>query len=64
MKQHNIAHYLDDRRWIPYCKICSAEGEKLLEGCPQHPTVNIPASHVQNNLDNARDALDSNYDND
>ena len=34
-KQHDISHYLDGRVQVAYCKVCSAEGEKLLEDCPQ-----------------------------
>lgn len=34
-KQHDIAYYLDGHVKVAYCKHCSAEGEKLLEDCPQ-----------------------------
>lgn len=34
-KQHDIGYYLDGRVLVAYCKQCSAEGEKLLEDCPQ-----------------------------
>ncbi len=34
-KQHVTAYYLDGRVQVAYCKVCSAEGEKLLEDCPQ-----------------------------
>lgn len=33
--QHAIGYYLDNHVSIAYCKVCSAEGEKLLEDCPQ-----------------------------
>ena len=34
-KPHDLACYLDGWRQIMFCKVCSAEGEKLLEACPQ-----------------------------
>lgn len=34
-KQHDIGHYLDGRVSVEFCKICSAEGEKLLDECLQ-----------------------------
>lgn len=34
-KQHAIDYYLDGHVTVAYCKRCSAEGEKLLEDCPQ-----------------------------
>jgi len=34
-KQHVIAYYLDGHVQVAYCKKCSAEGQKLLEDCPQ-----------------------------
>lgn len=33
--QHDIAYYSDGRVSVAYCKKCSAEGENLLENCPQ-----------------------------
>ena len=30
---HAIDYYTDGHMAIAYCKICSAEGEKLLESC-------------------------------
>lgn len=34
-KQHALDYYLDGFVTVAYCKRCSAEGEKLLEDCPQ-----------------------------
>lgn len=34
-KQHVIAYYLDGHVQVAYCEKCSAEGQKLLEDCPQ-----------------------------
>jgi len=34
-KQHVIAYYPDGHVQVAYCKKCSAEGQKLLEDCPQ-----------------------------
>ena len=32
-KSHTIDYYMDGHIAIAYCKICSAEGEKLIEAC-------------------------------
>ena len=34
-KPHTIGYYKDGNVSVAYCKICSAEGLKLLEDCPQ-----------------------------
>lgn len=34
-KPHDIGYYLDGRMSVAFCKRCSAEGDKLLEDCPQ-----------------------------
>lgn len=34
-KPHDLGYYQDGRVSVAYCKLCSAEGEKLLEDCPQ-----------------------------
>lgn len=34
-KLHNIGYYVDGRVNVAYCMRCSAEGQKLLEDCPQ-----------------------------
>ena len=34
-KQHVIAYYLDGHVQVAYCKKCSAEGQNLLDDCPQ-----------------------------
>ena len=34
-KQHVIGYYLDGRVQVAFCKVCSAEGAKLFEDCPQ-----------------------------
>jgi len=34
-KRHDIGYYLDGRVSVAFCKVCSAEGEKLFEDCPQ-----------------------------
>lgn len=34
-KLHSIDYYLEGHVKVAFCKKCSAEGEKLLEPCPQ-----------------------------
>ena len=34
-KRHILGTYQDGHIDIAYCKVCSAEGDKLLEDCPQ-----------------------------
>lgn len=34
-KRHVIDYYLDGHVTVAFCKICSAEGEKLFEDCSQ-----------------------------
>jgi hypothetical protein len=34
-KRHILTTYLDGHIEIAYCKVCSAEGAKLFESCPQ-----------------------------
>lgn len=34
-KRHVIDYYMDGHVTVAFCKVCSAEGEKLLEDCPQ-----------------------------
>jgi hypothetical protein len=34
-KSHDLGYYEDGRISVAYCKRCSAEGDKLLEDCPQ-----------------------------
>lgn len=46
-KQHVIAYYLDGRVQVAYCRVCSAEGDKLLENCPQK---------IENTLDEKKQA--------
>lgn len=31
---HKLSAYLDDRVWVTFCKLCSAEGNFLAEPCP------------------------------
>lgn len=33
-KQHVLGSYLDGHVTVVFCKVCSAEGEKLLIDCP------------------------------
>ena len=33
MRQHQLDIYKDGYQSVPFCKICSAEGEKLSLGC-------------------------------
>lgn len=33
-KRHVIDYYLDGQVTVAFCKVCSAEGEKLSEDCP------------------------------
>ena len=46
-KQHDIDYYQDGRVSVAYCRKCSAEGEKLLEDCPQK---------IENSLDEIKRA--------
>lgn len=32
-KRHVIDYYIDNHVAVAFCKICSAEGQKLLEDC-------------------------------
>lgn len=32
--RHVIDYYMDNHIMIAFCKVCSAEGDKLLEECP------------------------------
>lgn len=34
-KLHDIGYYEDNHIMVPYCRKCSAEGDKLFEDCPQ-----------------------------
>ena len=63
MTSHKLDTYSDGYQKVPYCTVCSAEGVKLLDECGQVPIVKLPASHVQKIIDDERDELDSNYDN-
>lgn len=33
-KRHVTDYYMDSHVAVAFCKVCSAEGEKLLEDCP------------------------------
>jgi len=33
--RHVIDYYMDGHCMIAFCKVCSAEGDKLIEDCPQ-----------------------------
>lgn len=44
-KRHVIDYYLDGHVTVAFCKVCSAEGEKLLEGCSQK---------IENSLDDKK----------
>lgn len=32
--RHVIDYYMDGHSMVSFCKVCSAEGDKLLEECP------------------------------
>jgi hypothetical protein len=34
--RHTIDYYFDNKIRVDFCKLCSAEGDKLLENCPQN----------------------------
>lgn len=38
---HKLNAYLDDRKWVAFCKVCSAEGDLLALPCPNQY---VPAS--------------------
>lgn len=46
---HKEGTYRDGFKVIPYCPVCSAEGDQLLEGCPG----NFPDT-VKKSLDGAK----------
>lgn len=48
-KQHDLGYYQDGRALVVYCKRCSAEGDKLLEACPQK--VSLDQNIFKNTLD-------------
>jgi len=31
--QHSLSYYLDGYKRVPYCKVCSAEGDELSSEC-------------------------------
>lgn len=37
---HKLGTYRDGYKAIEYCRVCSAEGEKLLELCPGNFPIN------------------------
>lgn len=43
---HDIDHYLDGRVSVAFCKVCSAEGEKLLESCPQKIEIGLDGKNT------------------
>lgn len=57
-KRHTIDYYMDGHCVIPFCKICSAEGDKLLEECAGIPFVRTP-DNKQKILDDERDFVES-----
>lgn len=48
-KSHDLGYYSDGRVSVVYCKCCSAEGDKLLEDCPQK--VFSEQNNFKNTLD-------------
>ncbi len=58
-KRHTIDYYMDGFKVIAFCKACSAEGEKLFEGCQGKPDLPKQLDTRQKDLDNQRDYLDS-----
>jgi hypothetical protein len=63
MTFHKIKYYPDGYAKRSYCSVCGAEGDQLYDKCGQTPIVKLPHSHTQKIIDDARDTLDSNYDN-
>lgn len=47
-KLHDVAYYQDGHVQVAFCKVCSAEGDKLLEDCPQKISQNcVDPSEIQ-----------------
>ena len=63
MTSHKLDTYTDGYQKVPYCTVCSAEGGKLLDECGQVPVVKLTAFYIQKIIDDERDGLDSNYNN-
>lgn len=40
--QHIVSHYMDGHVKVEFCKVCSAEGPKLLEDCQGSPDWIVP----------------------
>jgi hypothetical protein len=61
MTRHILDYYMDGFQAIPFCKLCSAEGDALFNSCSGKPSV-TPLNTTQKDLDNQRDWLDSRRD--
>ena len=62
MIKHVLDYYMDGHISTPFCKVCSAEGYRLLDPCSKETrSPNLP-DNKQKILDDERDYLDSNYD--
>ena len=57
-KHHTIDYYMDGHAAISFCKVCSAEGDKLFEECVGIPFVRSP-DNKQKILDDERDFVES-----
>ena len=55
MRRHTIDYYMDGYQAVSYCKVCSAEGDKLIEACIGEPVVKVPTKSQQEIADDARD---------
>lgn len=59
MTKHKLSTYGIEHNKISFCRICSAEGQQLLENCPGEVPILKAKSPSQKDLDNMRDWLDS-----
>lgn len=42
---HRLSQYFDNNVWIEFCKVCSAEGDKLTKPCPGEYVENKKPPH-------------------
>lgn len=69
MTRHVPDYYMDGHIAIPFCKVCSAEGDKLLEECtgPIQPVFyfqDMTKEEFEKKFPRASKALDDYYDKD
>lgn len=43
---HKLSAYQDGRNWIAFCKVCSREGDLLVEQCPGEYVSGLDAKRI------------------